>query len=139
MTLGVDHGRVTMLAAVIEKRMGLEMVSHDIFVNTVGGVRVDDPGVDMAIVAALVSSYLERLLPTDLVVLGEVGLTGEVRPISQPRVRVREARRLGFGRLLLPRASLEQALEQPRDQQARGVDSVEEAWEWLNSLNAAAV
>lgn len=132
MTLGVDHGRVTMLAAVIEKRMGLAMVSHDIFVNTVGGVRVDDPGVDLAIIAALVSSYLERPLSPELVVLGEVGLTGEIRRVSQPRVRVREARRLGFTRLVLPRASLEQA----GDDRACGVESVEEAWEQLSAGTA---
>jgi DNA repair protein RadA/Sms len=105
-TLGVDHGRVAMLAAVMEKRMGLAMINHDVFVNTVGGVRVDDPGVDLAVVAALASSYVDRPLPNDLVVLGEVGLTGEVRAVGQVRARVREAERMGFERLLLPQASL---------------------------------
>lgn len=130
-TLGVDHGRVAMLAAVMEKRMGLALASHDIFVNTVGGVRIDDPGVDLAVIAALASSFVDRAQPADLVVIGEVGLTGEVRAVSQARARVREAARLGFKRIVLPAASREQAIESGEEIEAMGVESVEEAWEML--------
>ncbi len=128
--LGIDHGRVVMLAAVMEKRLGLAMISHDLFVSTVGGVRVDDPGADLAVVACLASSFVDRPLPTDLVVLGEVGLTGEVRPVSQARARVREAGRLGFRRILLPRSSLKQAAPEA-GLEATPVESVDEAWEAL--------
>jgi DNA repair protein RadA/Sms len=131
--LGVDHGRVAMLAAVMERRLGLAMISQDIFVNTVGGVRIDEPGVDLAVVAALASSYLDRSLPTDLAVIGEVGLTGEVRPVSQARARVQEVVRLGFRRLVLPATSLEQ-VKAPKGVEAMGVESVEDAWQALAAL-----
>lgn len=130
-TLGVDHGRVAMLAAVMEKRLGLALASHDIFVNTVGGVRIDDPGVDLAVIAALASSFVDRAQPVDLAVLGEVGLTGEVRAVSQARARVREAARLGFQRIVLPTASLTQAAESGDEIEVIGVESVEDAWEVL--------
>jgi DNA repair protein RadA/Sms len=100
-TVGVDHARVAMLAAVLEKHLGLSMVSQDVFVNTAGGVRIDDPGVDLAIVAALATSYLDKAVPRRTLVLGEVGLTGEVRPVSQVRARLREAARLGFVRAVV--------------------------------------
>ncbi len=129
-TLGIDHGRVAMLAAVMERRLGLAMISQDLFVSTVGAVRVDDPGADLAVVAALASSYVDRPLASDLVVMGEIGLTGEVRPVSQARARIKEAVRLGFRRLLVPRAALDTARELGAES-AEGVESVAEAWEAL--------
>lgn len=131
--LGVDHGRVAMLAAVMERRLGLAMVAQDIFVNTLGGVRIDDPGTDLAVVAALASSYVDRALSVDLVVVGEVALTGEVRPVSQARVRLQEAARLGFRRAVIPAGALDHAraagIVEPL-----AVESVEEAWETLRGL-----
>jgi DNA repair protein RadA/Sms len=130
--LGIDHARVAMLVAVMERRLGLAMLSQDVFVNTVGGVRVDDPGADLAVIAALASSYLNRPLATDLAVIGEVGLTGEVRAVSQARARAREAVRLGFRRLVVPRASLEQ-IDKSADAEVTAVESVDEAWEILGA------
>jgi DNA repair protein RadA/Sms len=121
----------------MERRLGLAMISQDVFVNTVGGVRVDDPGVDLAVVAALASSHLDRALPADVAVIGEVGLTGEVRPVSQARARVREAVRLGFTRLVLPASSVDQA-DAGAGVETYGVESVEEAWETLRGLTRAA-
>ncbi len=129
-TLGVDHGRVAMLAAVMERRLGLSMVSHDLFVNTVGGVRVDDPGVDLAVIAALASSFVDKPLPSDLVVIGEVGLTGEVRSISQPQARIQEAVRLGFTHLVVPKAIEDQA-KAAGAKTVSGVATIEEAWQAL--------
>ncbi|HEY2774507.1 MAG TPA: DNA repair protein RadA [Candidatus Binatia bacterium] len=100
-TVGVDHSRVAMLAAVLEKHLGLSMASQDVFVNTAGGVRIDDPGVDLAVIAALASSYLDKAVPRRTLVLGEVGLTGEVRAVPQLRARLREAARLGFERAVV--------------------------------------
>jgi DNA repair protein RadA/Sms len=131
--LGIDHGRVAMLAAVMERRLGLAMIAQDLFVNTLGGVRVDDPGTDLAVVAALASSYVDRALPADVVVIGEIALTGEVRPVGQPRVRLQEAARLGFRRAVVPAAAAEHA-RASGIRSVHGVESVEEAWDALRSL-----
>lgn len=128
-TVGVDHARVAMLAAVLEKHLGLSMVSQDVFVNTAGGVRIDDPGVDLAVVAALASSYLDKALPRRTLVLGEVGLTGEVRPVSQLRARLREAARLGFERAVV--GGEEDGKSDGVGLKVRMVSSVTEAWEAL--------
>jgi DNA repair protein RadA/Sms len=127
-TLGIDPARVAMLAAVMEKRMGLAMISHDIFVNTAGGVKVADPGADLAVIAALASSYLDRALPPATVILGEVGLTGEVRGLAQLGARVREASRLGFERAVVPAGSSER-IERSKRPKLVEVATVAEAWE----------
>ncbi|MFN2377943.1 MAG: DNA repair protein RadA [Candidatus Binatia bacterium] len=128
-TVGVDHSRVAMLAAVIEKHLGLSMVSQDVFVNTAGGVRIDDPGVDLAVVAALASSYLDKPLPGRTLVLGEVGLTGDVRPVSQVRARLKEAARLGFERAVVGGEDKSKTSGLGLD--VRVVGNVAEAWDAL--------
>ena len=100
---GVDASRVSLMAAVMEKRLGLQMLSHDIFVNIAGGMKVEEPGVDLGIIASIASSFRDKLIDPETVVFGEVGLGGEVRGISQPEVRVKESNRLGFKRCLLPK------------------------------------
>jgi DNA repair protein RadA/Sms len=100
---GVDASRVSLMAAVMEKRLGLQMLSHDIFVNIAGGMKVEEPGVDLGIIASIASSYRDKLIDPETVVFGEVGLGGEARGISQPEVRVKESSRLGFKRCLLPK------------------------------------
>jgi DNA repair protein RadA/Sms len=119
-----------MLAAVMERRLGLSMISHDLFVNTVGGVRLDDPGVDLAVIAALASSFVDRPLPSDLAVIGEVGLTGEVRSISQPGARIQEAVRMGFTRLVVPK-SVEEHAKSAGAKVVSAVTTIEEAWQAL--------
>lgn len=128
-TVGVDHSRVAMLAAVLEKHLGLSMVSQDVFVNTAGGVRIDDPGVDLAIVAALASSYLDKAVARRTLVLGEVGLTGEVRPVSQLRARLREAARLGFERAVVGAEDASRLADAGLEVVV--VSSVAEAWDAL--------
>lgn len=128
-TVGVDHSRVAMLAAVLEKHLGLSMVSQDIFVNTAGGVRIDDPGVDLAILAALASSYLNKPMARRLLVLGEVGLTGEVRPVAQVRARLKEAARLGFERAVV--GGEEGAKIDGLGLKVKVVTTVSQAWEAL--------
>jgi DNA repair protein RadA/Sms len=134
--LGIDHGRVAMLAAVMERRLGLPMIAQDIFVNTLGGVRVDDPGTDLAVIAALASSHVDRALPTDLVIVGEVALTGEVRAVSQARARLVEAARLGFRRAIVPSAAADDARSAGIGA-AAAVESVESMWEALRALSAS--
>ncbi len=100
--VGVDSGRVAMLTAVLQRRIGLPLSQHDVYINIAGGARVNEPAADMAVLLAMISAYQEKALPDDIAVFGEVGLTGEVRPVGQPEVRAREAANLGFTRLLLP-------------------------------------
>lgn len=101
--IGVDHNRVSLLVAVLDKICGLHLSGHDIFINVAGGVRVDEPAIDLGIVSSMASSFLDRPVDAKTVVFGEVGLTGEVRGISQMDIRVREAARMGFTRCILPR------------------------------------
>jgi DNA repair protein RadA/Sms len=98
---GVDSKRVALLAAILEKQAGMDLAGCDIFVKVAGGGRMEDPGADLAIIAALASSLRERPVPMDMLVLGEVGLTGEVRRVEDLAARVREAGRHGFRRVIL--------------------------------------
>jgi len=100
--LGLDPNRVALLAAVMEKQLGMHLMGHDIFMNVAGGVKVIEPAVDMAIVAAIASSFLDKPVPDGTVVLGEVGLTGEVRAIGQVDIRLAEIKKMGFKRCLVP-------------------------------------
>ena len=103
--LGLDQNRVALLAAVMEKKLGMHLMGHDIFMNVAGGVKIGEPAVDMGIVAAIASSFLDRAIPEDTLVLGEVGLTGEVRGIGQLETRIIEAKKMGFTRCLIPQSN----------------------------------
>ncbi len=102
MTVGVDYNRVVLMAAVLEKRVGLSLSNQDIYVNAVGGVKLSEPAVDLGIALALASSFRERPVALRTVVVGEVGLTGEVRPVGALERRLNEARKLGFNRAIVP-------------------------------------
>jgi DNA repair protein RadA/Sms len=104
---GVDPNRVSLLVAVMEKRLGMHLLNQDIFLNIAGGIKVEEPAVDLGVIASIASSLKNQTIDPELVVFGEVGLGGEVRGISQPEVRVKEASRLGFKRCLLPRQNQE--------------------------------
>jgi DNA repair protein RadA/Sms len=106
---GVDHQRVALLLAVLEKRFGLPLQAHDVYVNVVGGLSIEEPAIDLGVVVAVVSSLRDVILDPHLVVLGEVGLTGEVRAVGQVEARLREAAKLGFRRCLLPQANCQPA------------------------------
>jgi len=103
---GIDHRRLSILLAVLEKRLGLRFGNQDVFVNAAGGIRLNEPGVDLAVAIALVSSLKDQPVHGQTAVIGEVGLTGEVRGISQIEKRIAEVERLGFDRLILPDVSL---------------------------------
>jgi DNA repair protein RadA/Sms len=100
--IGTDPGRVALLLAVLEKRCRMQLYDQDVFLNVAGGLRVDEPAADLAVVAAVASSLRGRPLPDDVVCWGEVGLTGEVRSVARADARVREAARQGFRRCVLP-------------------------------------
>ena len=105
-SIGIDHKRIALLIAILEKKVELSLAGQDIFLNVAGGVRLDEPAIDLAAIAALASSHLNRVINPQLVLFGEVGLTGEVRAISQPELRVKEAARLGFTQCVLPKGNL---------------------------------
>jgi DNA repair protein RadA/Sms len=100
---GLDSGRLAMLLAVLSRHAGVALAEHDVFVNAAGGLEVRDTGADLPLALALAGSRQERALPYDLVVFGEIGLTGEVRPVSYGEERLREARAQGFKRAIVPR------------------------------------
>jgi DNA repair protein RadA/Sms len=124
--LGLDSNRVALLAAVLEKKVGLDVLGCDLFVNVAGGLTIDDPASDLACVAALASSFRDRAIAGRAVVLGEVGLAGEVRAVAQAEARLQEAARLGFERAVLPAASARQ-LEAPAGIELVAVETVAEA------------
>jgi len=128
--LGLDHNRVALLAAVMEKKLGMHLMSHDIFMNVAGGVKVDEPAVDMGIVSAIASSFLDKPIPEGNVLMGEVGLTGEVRAISHVETRVAEVKKMGFTKCFVPKSNLKRMTEIPGIE-IFGVKSVIEAIEEL--------
>lgn len=103
--VGTDYNRVNVLMAVIEKRLGMRMCDCDAYVNVAGGMRINEPALDLAIVAVILSSYRNRALPTKVLVFGEVGLTGEVRAVNMAEQRVLEAAKLGFEVCILPQVN----------------------------------
>ena len=103
--VGTDYNRVNVLMAVIEKRLGVRMCDCDAYVNVAGGMRINEPALDLAIVAVMLSSYRNRALPAKVLVFGEVGLTGEVRAVNMAEQRVAEAAKLGFEVCILPQVN----------------------------------
>jgi DNA repair protein RadA/Sms len=128
-TIGVDHNRLALLVAVLEKKVGLSLAGQDIFLNAAGGVRMNEPSADLGMIAAVASSHLDRSIDAQTVILGEVGLAGEVRGITGPEKRVAEAARLGFRRCILPAGNLKQV--KVKGVELVGVQSVENALERL--------
>ena len=104
-SVGVDFNRVNLLAAVLEKRLGLRLSECDIYINIAGGMRLSEPSIDLAIIMAMISSYSDKPLPEGLVVFGEVGLTGEIRGVTQDKKRVSEAEKLGYEMCLMPKVN----------------------------------
>lgn len=102
---GFDFNRLSLLVAVLEKRMGLHLETEDIFVNAAGGIKIEDPAADLAVAAAVASAFREQLIMPEAVVLGEVGLAGEIRSVSQVALRINEAEKLGFKHCILPKSS----------------------------------
>ncbi len=129
--IGVDPNRVSLLVAVLEKKVGINLAQQDIFVNVAGGVRVDEPAVDLGIVSAVASSALDKPIPSKTMVIGEVGLAGEVRGIHQAEIRMREAAKLGFRRCLLPETNRSRIAGDFGDMEIVGIRSVEETLEIL--------
>jgi DNA repair protein RadA/Sms len=125
MTNGADYNRTAMLMAVLEKKMRLPLGNQDIYLNVVGGLKIDEPAIDLGIIVALVSSMQNRPIMDDVIILGEVGLTGEVRTISFLEKRLIEAEKMGFRTAIVPEGNLKRNQQYPIE--VRGVTHVSEA------------
>ena len=105
MATGFDHNRMSLLIAIMEKRLGMNLQGEDIFVNLAGGIKITEPALDLGVAAAIASSFQDRPIDAELILLGEIGLTGEVRTVMQLEARLIEARRLGFKRCIVPHSA----------------------------------
>jgi DNA repair protein RadA/Sms len=128
-TLGLEHNRIAMLLAVQHRHGGVLMSDQDVFVNVVGGVRVNETAADLAVLLAVLSSFKDRSLPNDLVVFGEVGLAGEIRPVPNGEQRLREAAKLGFRKAIVPAANAPKA--RLGDLEVFAVSRYPEVLDWL--------
>ncbi|MBQ7265996.1 MAG: DNA repair protein RadA [Firmicutes bacterium] len=126
MATGIDFNRVILLIAVLEKRAGLQLANYDSYVNLTGGIKITEPALDCAVIAAVISSFKDKCIPEGTVVFGEIGLTGEVRAISLAGKRVAEAAKLGFKRCILPKSNLREATMavKNKDIEITGVENI---------------
>ncbi len=131
--VGVDHNRLSLLIAILGKRLGMELGDQDIFVNVAGGLRVEEPASDLAVISAIMSCFLNLPIDKRVVVFGEIGLAGEIRSVSQPELRIHEAQKLGFSRCLLPPGNLEGASMKHRGIRLEPVKSLHDLQEQLFS------
>jgi DNA repair protein RadA/Sms len=128
MSLGIDANRTSLLLAVLEKRLGLELLGDDVYVSVAGGLAVAEPAADLGVAAAVASAFRNRPLPDQTAIFGEVGLAGEVRAASQAGLRIREAAQMGFKRCVLPARNVPPESE---GIELLGVASLDEALERL--------
>ena len=128
---GFDLRRLSMLLAVLERRLKLPMGTRDTFVNLVGGLRIDDPAADLAVIGAIASSALDKPIPQDMILIGEVGLAGEVRSVSQLEKRLIESQTLGFKSAIVPKFGFKKASQTPENIKYYQVDSVKKVFDLI--------
>jgi len=123
---GIDFKRLSMILAVLEKRLGLHLSKKDVFVNIVGGLKIEDPAIDLAVIGAIASSYKEKILNQAMAVFGEVGLGGEIRSVTKVENRINEAQSLGFSQIIIPKSNFDR-LKRDSNSNVIGVSNVGEA------------
>jgi DNA repair protein RadA/Sms len=123
---GFDYRRLALLLAVLEKRVGLNLGQYDVFVNIAGGIKIDEPAVDMGIAVSITSSLRDIPVDSNSVAVGEIGLGGEIRTVGQIEKRVQEAAKLGFKRIIIPQNNLKSVKTQG-EIEIVGVEKIEEA------------
>ena len=133
---GFDYNRMGLLLAVLERRLGLKFSQNDVYVNIAGGMRLDEPAADLAIAMALISGITDRIVPNDLIAFGEIGLSGEVRSVSHVEYRIKEAVRLGFKNILMPKKNISNRIKVPNDVKLCGVGTIYEALAYLKKKEA---
>ena len=128
---GFDTRRMNMLLAVLEKRVGFKLAQKDVFLNIAGGLRVNDPAIDLAVISAILSSNMDTAIDTDVCMAGEVGLSGEIRPVNRIEQRISEAEKLGFKRFILPKYNMQGLNKEKINIELVPVRKVEEAFRAL--------
>lgn len=126
LTVGLAQERLAMLLAVLNRHAGIACYDQDVFLNAVGGVKITEPAADLAVILAMLSSYRNRPLPEKLIVFGEVGLSGEIRPVPRGQERLREAEKLGFTHAIVPAANCPKRVADFPGLTIIGVNSVQE-------------
>lgn len=121
---GFDYNRMCLLIAVLEKRMGLKFYENDVYLNVAGGIVLDEPSADLSIAMALISGITDKVIPDEVIAFGEIGLSGEVRAVSHIDYRVKEAVRLGFTKIILPKKNVTKALKVPTGVELCGVSNI---------------
>ncbi len=130
MANGVDYNRMVMLMAVLEKRVGMHMADQDGYINVVGGMSLDEPAADLSIITAVASSFRNKKIDPGYLIIGEVGLTGEIRSVNHAQNRVNEGNKMGFTKCILPQGNMD-GLDIPKGMKIHGVSSVEQAFSIL--------
>lgn len=129
MANGVDQNKVKMLMAVLEKVKGMMIQDQDGYVNVVGGITLDEPSADLAVITAIASSFMNRKVSKDIIIFGEVGLTGEVRPVNKIQSRINEAKKIGFKKCILPKQNMQGI--KAEGLQLKGVENISEVFQLL--------
>ncbi|MDE6279716.1 MAG: DNA repair protein RadA, partial [Paramuribaculum sp.] len=128
---GFDQRRMNMLLAVLEKRVGFKLAQKDVFLNIAGGLKVNDPALDLAVVAAILSSNVDIAIPPETAFAAEVGLSGELRPVVRIEQRIAEAEKLGMSRIIIPRGNLKGSEASSRKIKVIEASKVEDAFKEL--------
>jgi len=134
---GFDYNRMCLLIAVLEKRMGLKFYEYDVYLNVAGGIHLDEPSADLSIAMSLISGITDRVIPDNLIAFGEIGLAGEVRAVSHIDYRVKEAVRLGFTKIILPKKNISSSLKVPEGVTLAGVSNIYEVLVHMASKTAS--
>ena len=127
LTVGLEQNRLAMLLAVLNRHAGIACFDQDVFLNAVGGVKIGEPAADLAAILAMVSSFRNKPLPEKMVAFGEIGLSGEIRPVPRGQERLKEAEKLGFKRAIVPKANLPRSDKEFPNLQIYGVNNLQEA------------
>ena len=130
MAVGIDYNKLVLLTAVLEKKAGMVLYNQDIYLNVVGGMSIDEPAADLAVVMAIASSFRDVVIPDDMIIFGEVGLTGEIRSVNQVQQRINEGAKMGFKKAIIPHGNLE-GIERPKDFTVIGMKHIDDVFKYF--------
>ncbi len=130
--VGWDSNRLAMVLAVLEARGGYNLSSQDVYLNIAGGLKISEPAADLAVAMAVISSLTNKPLPADAVIFGEIGLSGEIRAVSQPNSRLKEAKKLGFNSAIIPATYNKDKKPLTKDMTAHEIGNVHRLVNWFN-------
>lgn len=128
---GIDYNRLTLLVAVLEKVVGIPLGNQDVYMNIVGGIKINEPAIDLGIILATASSFQNKSIPIDTIAIGEVGLTGEIRSVNMVEKRIKEAEKLGFKTCIIPESNKKQLKEKYNNVDIIGAKNIYEVMKYL--------